>query len=432
MKIPLNKLVLLNLDATLIDRDYKFTSPLHQLRGVVESLENMDWKIGLSSDTPLRVLIDWENEIGLNGPVVAEKGQLLMVNGKTIVKDKNIPIEFGKMFKKAQTLLDAEGIKVWSDGDPVARIRNGELIGERGETVVMLNPLRRYSLGLFVRTNDGTHFRFPDLGEYNRVLEVIKPVLEWQAISTHNDLNAEDGVIIIAPEGRSKRDGTKLLMQELGLKQICMVGNSMSDYLGEDIALHYAVGNASNEFKDKAICVAENGTTGGVIEILTKFLRTEQMAESVQNWILERLSKRFSLHDFEPLVTRGHTTARLYLCSRGKQQMVAKIGMDKEGMNEVSSNANGYAMISRAGGEALVPDGLAVLNGKRFNALVMPYLGKSLTQSARDNPAVLDIFFDNLQSLAEKTLVKDTDEHYAGIAEIKSQIAKWYRVLERN
>ncbi|MCL4373570.1 MAG: HAD hydrolase family protein [Candidatus Marsarchaeota archaeon] len=265
----------MDLDATLIDRNYEFTAPLRQLRGVVESLENRGWKIGLSSDTPLRVLLDWENEIGLNGPVVAENGQLLMVDGKTIVKDRTIPIEFGKMFKYVQTLLDAAKITVWSDGDPVAKIRSGEPIGERGETVVMLNPLRICSLGLFVRTNDGTHFRFPSRDEYNRVLEVIKPVLEWQAISTHNDLSAEDGVIIIAPQGRNKRDGAKLLMQELGLEQICMVGNSMSDYLGDDIALHYAVGNASNEFKDKAVCIAENDTTGGVIEILTKLLRTE-------------------------------------------------------------------------------------------------------------------------------------------------------------
>ena len=64
-------------------------------------------------------------------------------------------------------------------------------------------------------------------------------------------------------------------MQELGLEQICMVGNSMSDYLGDDVALHYAVGNASNEFKDKAVCIAENDIAGGAIEILTKLLRTE-------------------------------------------------------------------------------------------------------------------------------------------------------------
>jgi hydroxymethylpyrimidine pyrophosphatase-like HAD family hydrolase len=275
MKIPLNKLVLLDLDATLIDKNYNFTWPLQQLRRVVESMENAGWKIGLNSDTPLQVLVNWENEIGLNGPVVAEKGQLLMIDGKTIVKDRDIPIEFEKMFKTAQTLLEAEGITVWSGGDPVARIRNGELIGGRGETVVMLNPLRKCSLGLFVRINDGTHFRFPEFDEYNKILEVIKPVLNWQTIGTHNDLNAGDGVIIIAPKGGSKRDGTKLLMQELGLKQIGMIGNSMSDYLGEDIALHYAVGNAGNEFKDKAIYVAENNITGGVIEILTKFLRTE-------------------------------------------------------------------------------------------------------------------------------------------------------------
>ncbi|EET89909.1 MAG: hypothetical protein UNLARM2_0353 [Candidatus Micrarchaeum acidiphilum ARMAN-2] len=156
------------------------------------------------------------------------------------------------------------------------------------------------------------------------------------------------------------------------------------------------------------------------------------MSESTQNRILEHLAKKFSLYDFEPLAIQGHTTTKLYLCRKGKQQMVAKIGVDKESMNEVSNNVNGYAMISREGGRALVPDRLMVLKEKQFSALVMPYLGKNITQCARDNPAVLDTFFDKLQSLAEKTLVKNTDEQYAGIVEIASQIKKWYGVLEQN
>lgn len=59
-------------------------------------------------------------------------------------------------------------------------------------------------------------------------------------------------------------------MEKAQFEQVAMIGNSMGDFIGHDIALHYAVSNASKEFKDKAIYVANLPLTSGVMEIITK------------------------------------------------------------------------------------------------------------------------------------------------------------------
>ena len=52
-----------------------------------------------------------------------------------------------------------------------------------------------------------------------------------------------------------------------------MIGDSAFDFIGADIAKHYAVGNADAEFKSKADYIARNHLTCGVVEILSALIR---------------------------------------------------------------------------------------------------------------------------------------------------------------
>ncbi len=271
IKRPTDKVVMIDLDATLIDRNYRFTSN-EKIENYIAPLQSDGWRIGLCSDTPLSVLADWQKEIGMDGPIVAEKGSLVRIDGKILVYDPRALKEFDECFSRIERLLLSAGITLWKDGNPVAKIRSGELIGSGGETVVLLNPLRECSLGVFIRKNDGTALVFPDKDEFERLLDLLKPTLDMIAMPTENDFNYKDGVIIVAPKDRSKRNGAKLLIRELNATQIGMIGDSDSDYLG-DVAVHYAVGNASDSFKSKSVYIADGTYTEGVIEILKALAR---------------------------------------------------------------------------------------------------------------------------------------------------------------
>jgi hydroxymethylpyrimidine pyrophosphatase-like HAD family hydrolase len=84
------------------------------------------------------------------------------------------------------------------------------------------------------------------------------------------DKNHDYGILIVNRKILTKRIGTQALIAQMGVTQIAMVGNSHADYVGSDIAVHYAVGDAHQEFQDIADYTAAAPLTRGSVEILRK------------------------------------------------------------------------------------------------------------------------------------------------------------------
>jgi len=61
-------------------------------------------------------------------------------------------------------------------------------------------------------------------------------------------------------------------MNEAKLTQVGMIGDSMNDYLG-DLAVHYAVGNATNDFQEKAVFVSKFPMALGCKDIMEKLVK---------------------------------------------------------------------------------------------------------------------------------------------------------------
>lgn len=59
-----------------------------------------------------------------------------------------------------------------------------------------------------------------------------------------------------------------LPQDEQGFSRIGVIGDSATDIVGTDIAIHYAVGNATQELKNIASYVATSQFTSGVVEVL--------------------------------------------------------------------------------------------------------------------------------------------------------------------
>lgn len=58
-------------------------------------------------------------------------------------------------------------------------------------------------------------------------------------------------------------------MQLLSISQIGMIGDSMGDFIGSDIAIQYAVGNAGKTYREAADYIAREDYARGVTEILS-------------------------------------------------------------------------------------------------------------------------------------------------------------------
>ncbi|MFE7797986.1 HAD family hydrolase [Nocardia sp. NPDC057440] len=255
-------LVLLDLDGTLIDHRYQLATD--SIYAAIEAAQAAGWTIGLNSDTPYEALCVWVTRLGITGPIVAENGAVIGVDGH-LWYDHETADKFAESRRVILGGLLGDDIGVWS-GNPVEAIRNGEVTIPAEMPLVMVNTLRRCSLSLHIRrgSRDGLLLD-TDLTEViaDRVASAYPDFSDLIV-----DKNHDYGVIIVQRAGFTKRLGVQRLMEKIDAPRVIMIGNSISDYLGDDLAMHIAVADATEALKQRADRVTEAPLTGGVSEAL--------------------------------------------------------------------------------------------------------------------------------------------------------------------
>lgn len=271
------KTVLLDLDGTIIGNDYQLTVPEQVFAEAIARAQSKNLKVGLSSDSGSETLKAFAKRLGMNGPIVAEKGAVIAfpeesfrVHAETaqftlILEAFVLQLVKESLAKKLLLVLgDVNGMSrsmmtpVWADSSsPLA---------------VLVNTLRCASLSFFARANRTGWVM--DGGALDYVFEVamgtghrIAPKW-WSRIVI--DKNPDYGICIIHHPDTDKRNALSALRERGYDGPLYMVGNSRFDWLGEGVT-HYAVANATADFKEMCTShVSSKPLTVGVIEILDR------------------------------------------------------------------------------------------------------------------------------------------------------------------
>lgn len=267
--LPNNRLFLIDLDKTLTDATYEITDS--HITAEIARVQSLGWTLGLSSDTAPLPLLRWQRKLGLNGPILAEKGAIAVLpDGREIIAAPESAEDF---FSQLRLSLIAQLTTMrlnFIHGDVTQFIRNRPILKEMVDPrLVLVQAYRRFSLNFYGK-------RISSNGQLeidNKLTTQIKDILsnlvgKNPPFELEEDFNPEYGICILAAKTVNKRQGTLMLLRELGYKQIGIIGDSMADFVGEDIAYHYAVGNAKEKYKEKADYVASSQYTTGVVEIL--------------------------------------------------------------------------------------------------------------------------------------------------------------------
>jgi hydroxymethylpyrimidine pyrophosphatase-like HAD family hydrolase len=258
------KLALLDLDGTLIDDAYQVTDTA--IYETIANTQDAGWTIGLHSDTPYEALTIWRERFGMNGPIIAEKGAVIELAGKVTLD--SVAADMVDVARQHVTnYAHTHGLGVWS-GNPVEALRSDLRYGTPGQTVVLINTLSRCSLRFFVRVTQSDGSLAIEDARTQAVISDCRPLFPTFT-NPIEDNNPDFGLMIASQGNITKRLGAQKLLADLGIDQCVMIGNSMTDYLGSDIAEHFAVSNATPEYQTVAATVAAPLTSGCVTALRT-------------------------------------------------------------------------------------------------------------------------------------------------------------------
>lgn len=264
LAIPTDRYLFLDLDMTLIDEERHLNVP--SIKASIKKLEQEGWSVGLNSNTPFEPLRAWMQYFGMNGSFVAEKGGVYYHQGRVVFNEE--------LARQIQSSREAIEQKVESMNVPLLLgnttdvLRGYPFITMQPGPVVILDAVRKSSINFFIR--EVTPERHMDVNsELTQALtDTLRPL--YQNIpDLEEELNYTSGELLVMPRGQAKSTGVALLMREAKLTQVGMIGDSMNDYLG-DIAVHYAVSNATKDFQERAVFVSNLRMAQGCKDIMEK------------------------------------------------------------------------------------------------------------------------------------------------------------------
>lgn len=263
-------LVFFDLDKTLIDVGYNYTDA--GIADAVRRAVGRGHTVGLNSDSPVPILLGHHRHLGMNGPIVAERGAVVHVPGnpgKTVSTGTSPDDEFVLLRDRILRRLTRDGEVEALFGDPSGIIRTRRFLTDGPRPVLLASALRTHSLHFAARFMDGADYRF-DMGLLARVAEAARAEVDRlpPSVSLDWDLNPEYAILILHAAASRKAIGVLRAMMELRAGEAVMVGDATVDDLGLSSVRQWAVGNAHPAYKAACERVAAATFTSGAIELL--------------------------------------------------------------------------------------------------------------------------------------------------------------------
>jgi hypothetical protein len=221
------------------------------LKQVVVKMKSKGLAVGLCSDSPLPQLLALAEELGLDGPTIAENGNILFYNGQTFIVNALLDI---KSEKTAITNL-ANQLGHKQTDDCLAIEFGGKKI-DTGGLQWGFGANREASVTVF-----GSSQLIKLLGENFQ---------NKQGISV--DCSPEYGFFAIHPGDnyRLNKGGLLQTLEAFGYN-ILMIGNSMSDWVDPSTGVQCAFVNSSRitqEVKQQASYISSQNLINGVVDIM--------------------------------------------------------------------------------------------------------------------------------------------------------------------
>ncbi|MFA5154981.1 MAG: HAD hydrolase family protein [Patescibacteria group bacterium] len=267
----MSKLVLLDLDLTLINREYHLTLPLDQVRLIIGAAKGKGAVIGLNSDSSYHTLSGWYELLGLNGPIISERGARIWLPGQADqIEVSSLAANLFPRLKAdfIQNLLSAGEQVLVGDANKLQAAYQPHL-GQK--KIIIINDYRVRSLSFFARrvAEDGKLVIDSEL--LDKAVALLTSLIHnypWLEQDKDEDKNPDYGIYILHSLSSQKYQAAAKLLNSLNLDQMWMVGDNLPDFIADPRVKHAAVSNARDQFKARADLITTGAITAGVMEFL--------------------------------------------------------------------------------------------------------------------------------------------------------------------
>ena len=277
------RIVLLDLDGTLVNRAHKLTVPEDSVRSVIDRVQEKETLVGLNSDTALLPLKLWAKRLGLKGPLLAEKGQVLAVSPDS---QPLFDVEVSNYFQQLRQQVVLAALEEFATafvgvGDNTEFIREGGRAYGVDRGAILINGYRQCSFsGYALGSHNNRLVKDPEI--FDRFCALVLSIIS-NNLGTLDapDRNPEYGILMLHQKGSSKSTGVTRLMAMLGTDiEYVMIGDTNSDIIQTDYPTRLcAVNQASPGLKEAARktggIIASETFTKGLIEILRRLDKRE-------------------------------------------------------------------------------------------------------------------------------------------------------------
>lgn len=272
------RIVLLDLDGTLINKEYKLTVSEDSIRAVIDRVQGKDTLVGLNSDTALLPLRLWALRLGLKGPLVAEKGQVLALSPADEPLSEIGVTDYFHHLKQKVILAALENFEAAfvGVGDITEFIREGGHALGVDRCAILINSYRRCSFsGYALGSHSNRLVTEPEI--FNRFCDLVLSIVSNDLGRLEvPDRNPDYGILVLHEKGASKSLGVTRLMRMLGTDiEYVMIGDTDSDIIQTDYPTKlWAVNNAGPGLKgvvrETGGIISSETFTKGVLELLKR------------------------------------------------------------------------------------------------------------------------------------------------------------------
>lgn len=251
-----NVLIFLDIDGTLLDKNYKATSSA--TKKLVRQLTNDGVLFGLNSNRSVHDILPIAKRFGITGPIIAENGIVLRVKNST-TQLLNLP----PVLKKFREFLAAESQSQSAQYAFLDTIKNKKK--NRKGLFWAVNKYRSFTVSIHV-TRDGK----PSLPDARNLEKKLNHVFGSEYTIYVSPIFAN---VLVSPALSGKEVGLQALLKKKAFrnKKVIMIGDDSADLkLKPFVHKFFAVGNATPEVKEIADYVSNCTHTKGVDDILKK------------------------------------------------------------------------------------------------------------------------------------------------------------------